>query len=164
MFSIIGAMLSSPRASPPAPPPATVIAPVVPSPVAPAKRHAHSSKRAIAQGLPNPSARKTNRTPHTPPHPASDAVPRQNASASLFIAFESRREDVPFMTLLTDKDFRSQFDTEDPAKPARHNTAILPDLAADRNCGEAQLSGLPIMFPILFHDSRHPCGSIPQPI
>src|ERR1035437_72424 len=75
VFSIIGAMMSAPPASPPAPPPAAVIAPVVPSPVAPAKRHAHSSKRATAQGLPNPSARKADRTPQTPPHPVSDAAP-----------------------------------------------------------------------------------------
>jgi hypothetical protein len=78
VFSIIGAMMSGPPARPPTPPPAAVIVPVVPSPVAPAKRHAHGSKRAITQGLPNPSAKKANRTPQTPLHPAPDAAPPAN--------------------------------------------------------------------------------------
>ena len=78
VFSIIGAMMPSSPVVRPAPPPAAVIVPVVPSPVAPVKRHAHSSKRAIAQGLPNPSARKADRTPQTPPHPVSDAAPPAN--------------------------------------------------------------------------------------
>jgi hypothetical protein len=76
VFSIIGAMLSGPPASrPPAPPPAAVIAPVVPPPVAPAKRHAHSSKRVSAPGLAHPLARKASPTPQVLPHPASDAAP-----------------------------------------------------------------------------------------
>ena len=78
VFSIIGAMMSSPPARPPAPPPAAVIAPVVSPPVAPAKRRAHSSKRASTSGLAHPSAKKASPTPQTPPHPASDVAPLAN--------------------------------------------------------------------------------------
>jgi hypothetical protein len=75
VFSIIGAMMSSPSASPPASPPAVVIAPVVQPPAARAKRHAHSSKRASAPSLPHPSVMKASPTPQVVPPPAYDAPP-----------------------------------------------------------------------------------------
>jgi hypothetical protein len=75
VFSIIGAMLSGPPASPPTPPPAAVSAPVVPPPLAPARRHAHSSKRVSTPGLVHPLARKASPTPQVLPHPASQTVP-----------------------------------------------------------------------------------------
>ena len=78
VFSIIGAMMSGPPASPPAPPPAAVITPIVPSPVAPAKGHAHISKRASTPGRAHPSARKAVPTPQVLPQPASDAGPPAN--------------------------------------------------------------------------------------
>lgn len=75
VFSIIGALMPGPPASSPTPPPIAVIAPVLPPPVIPVKRHAHSFKRANASGLPNPSPTKASHKLQMPPHPASDAAP-----------------------------------------------------------------------------------------
>ena len=75
VFSIVGALQSSPPAAPPVPAPAAVSAPVVPTSVSPAKRHAHGSKRANAPGLRHPSATTASHTLQIPPHPTSDEVP-----------------------------------------------------------------------------------------
>jgi hypothetical protein len=76
VVSILTAIVSTqPAAPPPPPPPAAVRAPVLPPPTTAAKRHAHSSKRAAAPGLPHPAAMKASPTPQVPPHPASDPTP-----------------------------------------------------------------------------------------
>ena len=76
VFSILtAALVSRPTAAPLAPPPAAVIAPVVPPPIIPAERHAHSSKRVSTPGLAHPLARKASPTPQVQPHPASETFP-----------------------------------------------------------------------------------------
>jgi hypothetical protein len=76
VFSIVGARMYNPPASPPVLLPAAVITPVVPPPVAPAKRRGHGAKRASAQELPHPSApTKARNTQQPPPHSAFDAGP-----------------------------------------------------------------------------------------
>ena len=66
VFSIVGAMTSSPPAASPALQPVAVIAPVVPPAVIPVKRRAHGSKRANAPGLAHSSAMKTVRNAGEP--------------------------------------------------------------------------------------------------
>ncbi len=78
VFSIVGALLSSPPAAPTVPPPAAVSAPIVPTPVSPAKRRAHGSKRANAPVLRHPTATTASHTPQIPPHPSSDEPPPTN--------------------------------------------------------------------------------------
>ena len=51
--------------------------------------------------------------------PIFDLSLAKMSSASIFIAFQSRHERHAIRWLLADKDFLSQFDTEDPAKLAR---------------------------------------------
>jgi Protein of unknown function (DUF4236) len=78
VFSIVGALLSSPPTAPPAPPPAAVSVPVPAPPVTPAQRRAHGSKRGGAPGRRHPSATKASHTPQIQPQPTPDEGPPAN--------------------------------------------------------------------------------------